>query len=144
MKLRIQFVVAGGLSALACLGCFERGPKTVPVYGTVTLLGREAPSGIRVFFRPNQTSGPVRPTIAKCDPDGAYEAKSFERSRGLLPGTYGIEVHYADLIPGKDPRLEGSYKVDTFDAGEVVVDPNSGGIEHNIEIPAQGAPAKKT
>jgi hypothetical protein len=126
-------------------GCGERGPKTVPVHGTVSFVGRERPKQIQIFFRPNKTEGGVvRPTIVKCDEGGEYQAKSFERSRGLIPGTYGVMVEYFDHISGKDPRLESSYKQGTFDAGELVVDPSSGGVEHNIEVPAQGAPAKKT
>ncbi len=135
MSSSFRTIFIAGVLVLAFVGCGERGPKTVPVYGTVTFAGRDMPSGVRVFFRPNQTTGVVRPTIVKCDDTGGYEAKSFDRSRGLLPGTYGIAVHYAEVIPGTVPALERSYTVKTFDAGEVVVDPDSGGVEHNIEVP---------
>jgi hypothetical protein len=144
MRFPHRVLIAIVLVAISVICGCERGPKTVPVYGLITFVGRGAPKTCRVVFRPNQTSGPVRPSVAICDSDGSYEAKSFERSNGLLPGTYGVQVLYYDLKPGSDPNVETNWAESKFDAGEVVVDAESGGVEHNIEVPAKGAPAKKT
>lgn len=130
------------MTALAALlllaGCSEKGPKTVPVYGTVTFVGRDAPKTCRLFFKPIKVEGLTRPAAAERSSNGSYAAKSFSTSRGLLPGTYKIEVFYYDLVPGKNPELETSWAETNFSAGELVVDANSSGVEKNIEVPKKG------
>ena len=116
-------------------GCGERGPHTVPVYGTVSFVGRDAPKTVRLVFKTVKTEGLTRPAVAERSPNGSYQAKSFSTSKGLIPGTYQIEITYYDLKPGGDPNKESSWAELIFDAGELVVDSNSSGMEHNIEIP---------
>ena len=120
------------------VGCSESGPKTVPVYGTVTFVGRDTPKTCRLFFKPVKVEGLTRPAVAERSSNGSYSARAFASSRGLLPGTYKIEVSYYDLVPGKNPDLETSWAETNFHAGELVVDANSKGIEKNIEIPKKG------
>jgi hypothetical protein len=132
-------MTSAALAALLLVGgCAERGPKTVPVYGTVTFVGRDAPKTCRLFFKPIKVEGLTRPAVAERSSNGSYAAKSFSTSKGLLPGTYNVEVSYYDLVPGKNPELESSWAETNFNAGELVVDANSSGVEHNIEIPKKG------
>lgn len=131
------------LVALACLaGCSGGGPETVPVYGTVTFVGRQSPKYCRLYFKPIRAEAITRPSFATPEPNGAYEVKSFRRSKGLLPATYKIEVSYFDLKPGANPSLETSYAESVHDAGELVVDADAGSVEHNIEVPPKAV--KKT
>jgi hypothetical protein len=125
-------IAAAGLTVLA--GCAEKGPKTVPVYGTVSFIGREVPTWCHIYFTPMKTDTMVRPTFAERQPNGSYNAKSFSTSRGLLPGTYRVRVNWYELKPGKDPNRESNWNEVSFDAGELVVDANSNGIEKNVEI----------
>jgi hypothetical protein len=124
------------LGCIALSGCSE-GIKTVPVYGNVTFAGREAPKVCNIFFQPVDVEGVTRPSTTKREPDGKYSVKAFERSKGLVPGTYRVQLFYYDLKPGANPGLDSSYRESTFDAGEVVVDASSRGVEHNIEVTAK-------
>ena len=126
-------LLAAGIVAL--VGCSESGPKTVPVYGTITFAGREAPETCLIYFTPIKTEGLNRPTVAERKSNGAYKAKSFSTSRGILPGTYRVSVKYYDLKPGKNPNKESNWDELIFQAGELVVDADSSGIEHDVEVP---------
>jgi hypothetical protein len=135
---RIPLIAA--LVAIACMiGCSDRGPKTIPVYGTVTFAGRERPKFCRLYFRPIQAETITRPSMSTPAENGSYEVKSFRDSNGLLPGTYKVEVTYFDLKPGANPNIETNYIESAFDAGELVVDADAGSVEHNIEVPAKAA-----
>jgi hypothetical protein len=139
MRLLTSSSIATALTGFLLLsGCSESGPKTVPVYGTVTFVGRDAPKTCRLFFKPIKVEGLTRPAAAERSPNGSYAAKAFSTSKGLLPGTYKIEVSYYDLVPGKNADLETSWAETNFNAGELVVDANSKGIERNIEVPKEG------
>jgi hypothetical protein len=139
MRLRTSSGITTALAALLLLaGCSESGPKTVPVYGTVTFVGRDAPKTCRVFFKPIKVGGLTRPAAAERLQNGSYVARAFSTSQGLIPGTYKVEVSYYDLVPGRNPDLDSSWAATNFNAGELIVDANSRGIEHNIEVPKKG------
>lgn len=128
----------GSIVLLGIAGCFDRGPVTVPVHGTVTFVGREPPKVCNIFFKPLESTGPMRPSTASREPDGSYSVKAFRNSKGLVPGRFQIEVLYYDLKPGKNPALDTSWNEKKFDAGQLLVEASSGGIEHNIEVPNEG------
>jgi hypothetical protein len=132
-NLSCQLIATAVLAVL--VGCSEKGPKTVPVYGTITFAGREAPKTCQIYFTPVKVEGLIRPTVAERQSNGSYKAKSFSTSRGILPGTYKVLVTYYELKPGKDPNKETNWDEKKYDDGELVVEPTSSGVEHNIEIP---------
>src|SRR2546423_75137 len=137
MRLRSLSQLAFATAGLAILaGCSESGPKTVPVYGTVTFVGGDEPSWCHIYFTPTKSEGGInRPTFADRQSNGGYTAKSFSGSRGLLPGTYRVRVNWYQLKPGKDPNRESNWNEISFDDGELVVDADSSGIKHDIEVP---------
>jgi hypothetical protein len=55
-----------------------------------------------------------------------------------LPGTYRVDVSYFDLKPGGNPNSEGGWTERKHDAGELVVEAGSSGVEFNIKVPAKG------
>lgn len=140
--IRLTFVGVALLGAVTLSGCSE-GIKTVPVYGNVTFAGRNSPKVCDIFFQPLEVEGLSRPSTTKCEPDGSYTVKAFKDSRGLIPGKYRIRVAYYDLKKGADPALEASWRKSSFDAGEVVVDASSSGLEHNIEVSAKTSTSGK-
>jgi hypothetical protein len=135
MKLRLQSclgVIAVGLVFVA--GCSEGPIKTVPVYGTITFVDREPPELCEVTFQPLKVDGPLRPSFTERKPDGSYRVQAFQNSKGLIPGTYRIQLVTKDLKPGADRGKDANWKLTKYDVGEVQVDANSGGVEHNIEV----------
>lgn len=131
-------LIALNLAGMLCLaGCSGGGPETVPVYGKVNFIGRDVPDYCKLFFRPTETAGITRPTSATMTPDGSYEVKAFRHSKGLIPGTYQIQVSYFDLKPGASRDAKGAWNEFKHDAGELLVEADSSGIEHNIEVPGK-------
>lgn len=126
-------IVASVFSA-ALTGCSEKGIQTVPVYGNITFADREPPPTCDVIFQPQKSDGPMRPSFTDRKPDGSYQVKAFKNSKGLVPGTYRIQLVFHDLKPGADPKQESSWKITKYDGGEIQVESGSGGVEHNIEV----------
>src|SRR3954452_6372872 len=132
-----RFAVA--VAALILItGCSEGPIKTVPVYGTVTFVDREAPPTCDLIFQPLKIDGPLRPSFADRQADGSYQVKAFKNSRGLIPGTYHVQLVFHDLKPGADPKQESAWKLTNYDGGELKVDAASGGVEFNIEVRSKG------
>jgi hypothetical protein len=135
MDFRMRYALwVGAITLIGIAGCSDRGPVTVPVYGTVTFVGRDPPKVSNIFFKPLESTGPFRPSTASREADGSYSVKAFQNSKGLVPGKYQVEVLYYDLKPGQNPNLDSSWNERKFDAGQLVVDASSSGIEHNIEV----------
>jgi prepilin-type N-terminal cleavage/methylation domain-containing protein len=55
------------------------------------------------------------------------------------PGKYQVEVLSYDLKPGQNPASDSSWNERKFDAGQLVVDASSSGIEHNIEVSSKNS-----
>jgi len=139
----MNFKVAGYnilVAALLCVfaGCGEGPIKTVPVSGSVTFADRQPPTQCEIIFQPIKVDGPLRPSFTQVQPDGTYQVKAFKSSRGLIPGTYRIQVLCKDLKPGANVALDSSWVITNHDGGEVNVDAKSGGVEHNIEVKGSG------
>jgi hypothetical protein len=115
-------------------GCGEGPIKTVPVYGTVTFVDRQPPELCDVIFQPQKVDGPLRPSFTERQADGSYRVTAFKNSKGLIPGTYRIQLVAKDLKPGADPKVDTNWKLTKYDGGEVNVDATSGDVEHNIEV----------
>jgi hypothetical protein len=144
MNLRRISLISLGMSLTSVLltGCGDSGVKTIPVYGNVTTAGRSVPKVCRLYFLPASTDepsrGPSRPSIAQMEEDGSYAVKAYKDSDGLLPGTYHVEVSYYELRPGGNPMSEAGWLEHKHDAGELVIDADSDGVEFNITLPAKG------
>ncbi|HEX4415842.1 MAG TPA: hypothetical protein VH107_19585 [Lacipirellulaceae bacterium] len=122
------------VSLVVAAGCGEGPIKTVPVYGLVTFADREAPPTCDLVFQPLKVDGPKRPSFANRQADGHYQVKAFQNSRGLIPGTYHVQLVFHDLKPGADPKKDSGWNITNYDGGEINVDPSSGGVEYNIEV----------
>jgi hypothetical protein len=135
MKSRpISIPIIAASALVFIVGCGERGLKTVPVYGTVNFIDRPAPPQCDLIFQPLKVDGPKRPSFADLQPDGTYRVKAFKDSKGLIPGTYHVQLVFHDLKPGANPKLETSWNLTNYDGGDIDVDANSKGVEHNIEV----------
>jgi hypothetical protein len=132
-----RFALAAAALVLVA-GCSEGPIKTVPVHGTVTFLDREPPPTCDLIFQPLKVDGPLRPSFADRESDGHYRVKAFKNSKGLIPGTYRVQLVFHDLKPGADPKLENSWKLTNYDGGELNVEATSGGVEYNIEVRQKG------
>lgn len=115
-------------------GCSKEAVSTVPVYGTVKFVDRQQPDLCDIIFQPQKVEGLVRPGFTEMQPDGSYRVTAFKNSKGLVPGTYRIQIVAKDLKPGSDPKVDANWKLGRFEAGEVKVDATSGGVEHVIEV----------
>jgi hypothetical protein len=116
-------------------GC--NSSPVVPVSGKIVFLSREQPKVCRLSFVPieDATTGSVRGSGAVMESDGTYEATEYQGVNGLLPGRYKVNVEYYDLKPGGNPDVEGDWVRQEHQAGELVVEPGSGAIEHVVEVP---------
>jgi hypothetical protein len=121
--------------AASTAGCSGDALGTVPVSGKVSFVGRERPKVCRLFFEPNEVSGAIRTSIATVEADGSYRVKAYQSSNGLVPGKYQVRVSYFDLKPGGNSAIESDWIEYKHDAGELVVESGSSGVEHNIEVP---------
>lgn len=142
LSLARRCAIATGLLMIA--GCAENGPSTIPVYGRITFTGRDQPPVVSAFFKPVKVEGLKRPATTDLQKDGSYKVKAFASSKGLIPGTYRIEIVYSDLKPGKDPNMESSWLVYKYDAGEIEVAPDAKRVEHNIDVPQKERAARPT
>src|SRR3954469_3426001 len=109
MKLRSSHILSLAVAALIFItGCGEGPIKTVPVYGTVKFLDREPPETCDIIFQPLKVDGPVRPSFTERQADGNYRVRAFKDSKGLIPGTYHIQLIAHDLKPGADPKSDSN------------------------------------
>jgi hypothetical protein len=131
----IELCIGLAAAAVAIAGC-DSSP-VVPVSGKVVFLSRDQPKVCRLTFLPveDATTGSVRAGGAEMKPDGTYEVTPYQEVHGLLPGRYKVNVAYYDLKPGGNPDIEGDWIRQEHQAGELVIEPGSGAVEHIVEVP---------
>lgn len=135
MKFRSVSLPASAFVLLTFIaGCSEGPIKTVPVYGTIKFVDRPQPEICDIIFQPQKVEGVMRPSMTTMQPDGSYRVTAFKSSKGLVPGTYHIQLTAKDLKPGSDPKVDANWKHSKHDGGEVNVEATSGGVEHVIEV----------
>jgi hypothetical protein len=138
--LRRQIVVALLGAACGLAGCGGSDLPLVPVSGTVTFGGNSPPiKGSMVF---NQVPGsgieglPRRPGRGRFSTDGRFAATTFRDGDGLLPGRYRIVIICVDGEPGPGrPFDQISFVPAGWEPEELVVEPDSGRITANFDVP---------
>ena len=113
-------------------GCSDS--PVVPVSGTLTFADRELPEVCRLSFLPQDTEGGIRPGAGTMEPDGSYQLTPYKGVEGLLPGRYAVRISYFDLKPNGNPDRESDWKEYAFEAEDLVVEPGSKAITHDIEV----------
>lgn len=128
--------------ALIALGCQDDPLAKVRVHGIVTFDGGPCPAAGRVTFSPIEVANgaPRRPAAGVFETDGAYEAMSFRPGDGLIPGKYLVGVACFDPAklsgaPSDQEFMAASYVADDFQPAELIVEPGSGPIEFNFDVP---------
>jgi hypothetical protein len=94
------------LLALLLTGCGNNLPQTIRVSGRVTFDGQPPVSPGTVYFLP-VTAGegfPSRPATGDYDKDGAFQATTFERGDGLMPGKYLMHIESWSSPPMNDGK----------------------------------------
>jgi hypothetical protein len=130
-------IVCLSIAVTVLLGCQQRH-DIVPVYGKVTVAGRQAPQVCRLFFTPTEGT-PGRPSAAEADESGNYRVTSFRGADGMPPGAYKVRVTYFDLKPGADPNNDANWIEHDYQAGELNVDAESDGVEFDVTVPASAS-----
>ena len=102
---RHLYLGAFALAAVVVAGC-NKGPRTVPVVGTVTLDGKPV-EGAAVTFVPTAEG---QPAMSITDAQGKFTL-STGTAAGAVPGTYAVTVvkmkEDAEASEEGDPESEG-------------------------------------
>src|SRR3990170_6421261 len=96
MKWGIELTITGLLVGLT-VGCVGGNDlPLVPVSGRVTFDGKSCPKSGTILFVQVPGTGksglPTPPARATFGVDGRFEATSFQKGDGLLPGTYQVSI----------------------------------------------------
>ncbi len=100
------------LFLLLVVGCGQRGPKVVPVEGTITFGGGSWPkAGVLNFAVESSSPGmPDRPAMGLFDTDGKLTVTTFAKGDGLIPGKYKMGVECWEVRPDiMSPTAAKSY-----------------------------------
>ncbi len=145
IKIDKTFRVAGCILfalVFVSLGCKTDPLKKVQVTGKVTFDGKACPGPGRITFSPTEVAEglPLRPASGEFQEDGIYTATSFRPGDGVVPGTYRVSVACYDAsmlsgAPGDAEFKKASYVGDGFQSQELVIEPGSGPIEFNLDVP---------
>ena len=91
---------------------------------------------------------PTRLGFGKFETDGNYIATSFRPGDGLVPGQYRVGVACFDpsmlsIAPGDHEYQRASYVKEGFQPQELVVEPGSGSVEYNVDVPLRNPSGRK-
>ncbi len=75
------------MTVLLFMGCGSGRPRTVPVRGKISYLGKVVPNGT-IMFMP--TSG--KEATGEIGPDGSFTLTTFEKDDGAIPGQYTVVI----------------------------------------------------
>ena len=138
------------LLVVAAWGCNKDPLQKVEVHGTVTFDGQACPGPGRLTFSPIEVAEglPHRMGFGKFETDGKYAATSFRPGDGLVPGRYSVGVACFDAsmlssAPGDQEYRRASYVNEDFQAPELVVEPGSGPVEYNLDVPLRKPSGRK-
>jgi hypothetical protein len=93
-------ILAAALVALVASGCGSN--SLVPVNGTLTVDGKPAMVGVRVFFSPK---GDTRPADGWVVADGTFSLKTMNKP-GVMPGDYAVTfTNSTESIPKPGTEL---------------------------------------
>ncbi|MCO6046944.1 hypothetical protein NG895_23845 [Aeoliella sp. ICT_H6.2] len=70
---------------------------------------------------------PKRPAWAQFDQDGRYEARSFSKAGGIMPGTYEVQIDCWKTLPDEATGRPGQSYVPKDWVAELVVPSDSSG-----------------
>jgi hypothetical protein len=88
-----------GASVLLAVGCADDRPRTAPVEGVVTYLGKPVPNGTVVFV---PESGPS--ATGEIGPDGRYQLTTFTKGDGAVPGPHRVMIAALDDMKDRLPE----------------------------------------
>jgi hypothetical protein len=123
-------------ACLLMVGCGDVRP--VPVRGTVTVGGKILPYGSIAFQPADPQQG--RSALAFIQPDGSYEATTFETGDGLLPGEYRLAIDGSpppfDISPvdTRGPPLPKRYESGLTSGLTVMVSPKDDPKRLDLEL----------
>ncbi len=148
LEAKLSHIPCGALSAMAMLsifvgasGCRESHlPQTVPVTGRLEFNGGPMPNRGMILFVPIETAeGYIRrPGRSMFDESGQFEASSWNRGDGLVPGTYFIRIDCRQYVQTTRRPIVKSHvpkrynQRDTSPLEEIVVKPDSGAINLGV------------
>lgn len=134
---RGRWLVVVVLSAtVATMGCSGGSkPKTIPVKGKVTLAGQPLTQG-SLTFQPIKTAEgyPTRPAMGTVNSDGTYEASTFEKGDGVIPGEYKVLV--STMTSG--PTLEEPNLPEVWAAPKTYSDPAQSPLKATVPADHSG------
>ncbi len=101
------------IGASLALGCDTGPPKTIPVTGRVTLEGGDWPRQGMIYFAPVEPAAGYsrRPGQADFDASGQFQAYTFEKGDGLIPGKYRMSIECWEVPPSMSPPSPGKSAV---------------------------------
>ena len=82
------------LLGATAVGCGPKAPYEIaPIKGVATYNGKPLPEGFTLQFEPADGS---RPSVAKINSDGSFEAVHTASQKGVKPGSNAVVVYWND------------------------------------------------
>ena len=129
MVSRMRCVWFIGVLALVTVGCGQKGPKLVPVEGTLKVNG-EPIEGALIEFQPDDVSG--SPSYGDTDAHGFYEMKFSPQRSGALVGTHTFRITTENENLRKPEILPPMYHIQSQEKREVKDEKNV--IDFDIQL----------